>query len=293
MSNILKGKVAIVTGSARGNGKVIAMALASEGAQVVTNNLKPLTSGEDAAAVAKLINDRGGKAIPFFGDISNFQTAQKLIQTTIDNFGRIDILINNAGAIEDNLVWNMPEEEWDRVVNSSLKGSFNCIRHAIDLMIKQKWGRIINTTSAAMLGTWERCHYGAAKAGIVGLTKSVALDLSGYEGVTCNAYAPLAQTRMNTGPKVLAYLKRRLRAGALTQEAYNTFLNPPTAETLPPLLLYLCTDEASHITGKVFDVCGGNISIYSEPVKKITIYKQEGLWTIDELKKSVPEILLK
>lgn len=291
MSDRLKDRVALVTGSGQGIGKAIAIALAKEGAKVVTNNRRPGTSGGDAETTAEEIRASGGQAVPFFGSVSEFDEAQKAIQTAIDNFGSIDIIVNNAGADAPKMVWNMAEEEWDRCVDSFLKGSFNCIRHASGLMREHKWGRIINTTSSAWLGTVGHCNYGAAKAGIVGLTRAVAREMGRY-GVTCNVYAPTAATRFTLSEDIVAGFKKRFEAGLMTKERYEELTNPPGPETVAPFVVYLCTDEAANLNGQVFDVTGNNIAIYSEPVKKQSISKPEGLWTIEELTDMIPRILL-
>jgi len=291
MGDRLKGRVAVITGSGQGIGKAIAVALAQEGAGVVTNNRRPGTSGGDAETAAKEIRDAGGKAVAFFGSVSEFDTAQKLVQTAVDNFGRLDIVVNNAGADAPKMVWNMSEEEWDRSVDSFLKGSFNCIRHATPLMREQKWGRIINTTSTAWLGTVGHCNYGAAKAGLVGLTRAVAREMGRY-GVTCNAYAPTAATRFTLSEDIVAGFKKRYEAGLMTKERFEELTNPPGPETVAPFIVYLCTDEAANINGQVFDVTGNNIALYSEPVKVKAIDKQEGMWTVEELIKEVPGVLL-
>lgn len=291
MDGRLKGKVAAVTGSGQGIGRAIAVALAKEGAKVVTNNRRPGTSGGDAESTAKQIIDMGSQAVPFFGDAANFKVAQELIQTAVDRFGRLDILVNNAGADAPHMVWNMTEEEWDMAVDSYLKGTFNCTRFACGLMREQKWGRIINTTSTAWLGTVGHCNYGAAKAGIVGLTRAVAREMGRY-GVTCNAYAPTAATRFTLSEDIIAGFKKRYEAGLMTKERYEEVTNPPSPETVTPFIVYLCTDEAADINGQVFDVTGGSVAIYSEPIKKHTINKEEGLWTVAELIELVPKVLL-
>ncbi len=291
MGDRLKGRVAVITGSGQGIGKAIAVALAQEGAGVVTNNRRPGTSGGDAETAAKEIRDAGGKAVAFFGSVSEFDTAQKLVQTAVDNFGRLDIVVNNAGADAPKMVWNMSEEEWDRSVDSFLKGSFNCIRHATPLMREQKWGRIINTTSTAWLGTVGHCNYGAAKAGLVGLTRAVAREMGRY-GVTCNAYAPTAATRFTLSEDIVAGFKKRYEAGLMTKERFEELTNPPGPETVAPFIVYLCTGEAANINGQVFDVTGNNIALYSEPVKVKAIDKQEGMWTVEELIEKVPGVLL-
>jgi len=209
----------------------------------------------------------------------------------VDKFGRLDILVNNAGTDRPHMVWNMTEEEWDISSDSYLKGAFNCTRFACGVMREQKWGRIINTTSTAWLGTVGHCNYGAAKAGIVGLTRSIAREMGRY-GVTCNAYAPTASTRFSASEEIQAGFKKRYEAGLMTKERFEELTNLPDPETLTPFIVYLCTDQAADINGQVFDVTGGNIAIYSEPVKKKDIDKKEGLWTVEELIELVPKALL-
>jgi len=291
MGDWLKDRVAVVTGSGQGIGKAIAITMAKEGARVVTNNRRPGTEGGDAETVAKEITSMGGQAVAFFGSVSDFAVAEKLIQTTVDSFGRVDILVNNAGADAPRMVWNMTEEDWDRCVDSFLKGSFNCIRFASALMREQKWGRIINTTSTAWLGTVGHCNYGAAKAGLVGLTRAVAREMGRY-GVTCNAYAPTAGTRFTLSEEIVAGFKKRYEAGLMTKERFEELTNPPSPETVAPFIIYLCTEAAANINGQVFDVTGGNIALYSEPVKKKSIVKKKGLWTLEELIEQVPKVLL-
>lgn len=290
MGNRLKNKVAIVTGSGQGIGLAIAIALAKEGASVITNNRREGTEGGDARTAAEQINSIGGNALPFFGSVADFKVAEEIVKTAKDNFGRLDILINNAGSDAPHMIWNMTEQEWDTSIDSYLKGTFNASRFACGVMREQKWGRIINTTSTAWLGTVGHCNYGAAKAGIVGLTRSVAREMGKYS-VTCNAYAPTASTRFSASKDIQAGFKKRFESGLMTKERYEELTNLPDPMTLTPFLVYLCTDEAAEINGQVFDVTGGNIAIYSEPVKMKSIDKKTGLWTIDELVKLVPTIL--
>jgi len=285
MGNRLNNKVAIITGSGRGIGRAIALAMAKEGARVATNDCDP----GFAEAVAQEIAGLGGVAIPFLGDISKFEVAKELVQTAVHNFGSLDILVNNAGVSRDNPIWDMTEEDWDYVTAVHLKGSFNCIRHACGVMKEQRWGRIINTTSPARLGLVWNSSYSTAKAGIVGLSKGVALDLSSY-GITCNAYAPVAATRMTLSEVHKDRLTREYDSGAITKESYERKMNPPPPEAIPPLLVYLCTDEAADISGQVFGVRGQEIHIYQERAEN-SIVKSEGFWTVDELVKLVPKAL--
>jgi NAD(P)-dependent dehydrogenase (short-subunit alcohol dehydrogenase family) len=291
MTDLLKDKVAIVTGSGQGIGRAIAIALAKEGARVITNNRSAGSKGGDAETTVKEIKDKGGQAAPFYGSVQEYDVAEKIVKTAVDTFGRLDILVNNAGTDRPHMVWNMTEEEWDISVESYLKGSFNTTRFATALMREQKWGRIINTTSTAWLGTVGHCNYGAAKAGIVGLTRSVAREVGRY-GVTCNAYAPSASTQFSASPEIQAGFKKRYESGLMTRERYEELTNLPDPMTLTPFIVYLCTDLAADINGQVFDVTGGNIAYYSEPVKMKSIEKKSGLWTIDELARQVPGIMV-
>ncbi len=290
MSGRLEGKVAIVTGSGQGIGRAIAIELAREGAAVVTNSRKRGTEGGDAYTTAEQIEKSGGKAAPFFCDVSDFNKVGSMVEFAVKTFGGVHILVNCAGADAPRMVWNMSEEEWDKCVNSFLKGSFNCIRHVAPILREQRWGRIVNLTSSAWLGTVGHCNYGAAKAGVVGLTRAVAREMGRY-GVTCNAIAPLAATRFIHSKETLEGLKKRLEAGLITKEQYEEVINLPGPEYIAPFAVYLCTEEAWNINGQVFDVKGGFVSIYSEPIKAKTIYK-DGKWTLDELIKLVPKYLL-
>jgi NAD(P)-dependent dehydrogenase (short-subunit alcohol dehydrogenase family) len=286
----LAGKVVIITGSGQGIGKAIALEFARQGARVVTNSRKPGTKGGDAESTAYEIMDTRGEAVAYFGSVADFQTAGKLVQTAVDRFGRLDVLINNAGSDAPHMIWNMTEEEWDLSIDSYLKGTFNTCRHASALMREQKWGRILNTTSTAWLGTVGHCNYGAAKAGVVGLTRSVAREVGRY-GVTCNAYAPTASTRFSASEDIQAGFKKRFESGLMTKERYDELTNLPGPETVAPFLVYLCTDAAADINGQVFDVTGGNIALYSEPVKKKTISKETGTWSVEELTEQVPKMM--
>jgi 3-oxoacyl-[acyl-carrier protein] reductase len=288
MGDWLRDRVFIITGAGRGIGKEISLAMAQEGAKLVTNDCDPGL----AETVAKQITDLGGQAAWFYGDISAFEAARKLIQTAVDNFGRLDVLVNNAGVAAHNLIWDMTEDDWDYVISVNLKGTFNCIRHASRIMKEQRWGRIINTTSFARLGVPEACGYCAAKAGIVGLTKAVALEMRSY-GVTCNAYGPGAATRLTSNEELMASFHRWFRSGALPKELYNKLLNPPPPEKIPPFIIYLCTDEAAGITGEVFNVEGQEILMFTEEVRNSIVKKEEALWTVEELVAKVPKVLLK
>lgn len=289
-SSLLKDRVAIVTGSGKGIGRAIALSLAKEGAKVVTNSRRPGTAGGDAEGTARKIEEIGGQAVAHYGDVSDFEQARKLIQTVLDNFGSIHILVNNAGVFGGKVApWEMSETEWDRIISIHLKGTFNCTRHVCGIMKKQGSGRIINCTSGAWIGRSGGCHYAAAKAGIVGFTQAIARQMGGC-GVTSNAYHPYAKTKM-LGRDAFFMIEERFRLGEIDKEEYEWQLNPPSPDAVGPLITYLCSDESGSITGKVFYVSGGKIAIYSEPERKQMIIKREGYWTINELREEMPRLI--
>ena len=321
MSDKLKGKIAVVTGSGQGIGRAIAIAMAKEGAKLVTNNRRPgstpfailddslmeklgkeqreqvqkmiADSTGDAETTAQTIRDMGGEAAPFFGDVSDFKIAAKLIQTAVDSFGRIDILVNVAGPFRFSPVQEMSEETWDYVTLSKPKSYFNCIRHAAPHMINQKWGRIINCTSRAWLGgRIKQCNYSAANAGVVGLTRAVAKELNPY-GITCNAFAPDAWTRATFEAIGYAQAVDKSKNPFMSTKAASALENTESPDKIAPFIAYLATDKAANISGTVFFLKGSTIGIYSEPELIETMSKDKGTWTVDELIEQVPKKLLK
>jgi len=287
MNKRLKGKVAIITGAGQGIGKATALVMAQQGATVIINDCIRAT----ADSTAQEISGIKGIAFPFIGDITRFEVAEQLVQTAVTKFGRVDILVNNAGAFASAKAWEMTAEDWNRCIDVSLKGAFNCSRHACGIMKEQGWGRIISASSPARLGQPEACAYSAAKAGIVGLTISLAMELGQY-GITCNAYSPVARTRMAFSEEALERHRRRYEAGWVTKELYEKMIDPPPPESVVPMIVYLATDEAANINGQVFDIIGGDISIISGPVERKTIHKEGGFWTVEELIETVPKELL-
>ncbi len=325
MGDLLKGKVAVVTGSGQGIGRAIAVALAEQGAKIVTNNRRPGSTGNailtkeqvalldsekrewyrketaaisgDAETTARTIRDQGGDAVPFFGDICDYNVAGELIRTAVDNFGKIDILINVAGAFGFGRAETMTEELWDRVTKVKIKGYFNCIRHALPHMIKQKWGRIINCTSKAFNGDIiKHAEYCVANAGVVGLTKQIANEM--YEhGITCNAFSPWAKTRASYDLGLYAQVVDEVDnpfVVKMPQIASVDMVNiTPGPEYVSPFICYLASDAGANISGSIFSLGGNSIGIYSDPeiTRNITKFG-EGPWTIEELTQQVPRGLL-
>ena len=290
MGDRLKGKVALVTGAGRGLGRCHSLALAAEGAKVVINDLGGAMDGTGsdqtpADEVVAEIKKMGSDAVANYDSVVSFEGAEKMVKCALDNFGRLDILINNAGVLRDRMVFNMTEEEWDTVLKVHLYGHFNCAKHASVVFRQQRNGRIVNTSSAAGLGNMGQANYSAAKEGIVGLTRTLARDLGRY-GVTCNAIRPMAGTRMTLTPELKSAWGKSMGISGTDLDNFMTTIFTP-AECVSPFVVFLCTDEAANINGRTFCVMGGEIHLYSEPDYTRSIYKK-GIWTVDELCELVP-----
>ena len=281
MGDRLKGKVAIVTGAGRGIGRGEALALASEGAKVVVNDLGGATDGSGSGAtpaeeVVAEIKKMGGKAVANYDSVATTKGGENIVKTAVDAFGKLDILVNNAGILRDKMVFNMTEEEWDLVMKVHLYGHFFTTKHACLLFRQQRSGRIINTSSVAGLGyTFGQANYGAAKEGIVGLTRQVAKDMGRYN-VTCNAIRPSAGTRMTLSDQ----LKEAWRKAGM--EATIAHLEQLRLEDVAPLVVWLASDDAANVNGRTFHAETGKVALYSEPVEEKALVKVGG-WTIDEL----------
>src|SRR5438445_5453721 len=198
---ILKDRVAVVTGAARGIGREIALLMAQLGARVVVNDYGGSEAGQGttqapANEVVEEIRKAGGQAVASYDSVATMAGGERIVPTAMDAFGRLDIVVNNAGILGDRMIFNMTEEEWDAVIDTHLKGTFAVTRAAAPLMREQKWGRFINMTSTSgLIGNVGQANYAAAKLGIFGLTKVTALDMARYN-VTANCISPFAWTRM-------------------------------------------------------------------------------------------------
>jgi len=298
MAELLKGRSALVTGAGRGIGREVALWLAAEGASilVVDPGVARDGSGNDLAPAEQVvgeIKEKGGNAVANFTSVSDFKGVEDMINACVDNFGKLDIVVNCAGVLRERMIWNMSEEDWDMVISVHLKGTFNVCRHACVKMREQRSGRIITFTSDAWRGSVGQSNYSAAKGGIVSLTRSCAKEMGRY-GVTANCIAPIAATRMTMTEEVKAGIQKRLEKGLISQATYDSFIAMPGPEFVPPMVAYLASDSAADINGQVFHIEKGRVSIYSEPIEVRTVYKtsENGKFSVEELESSVPNTLL-
>ena len=244
---MLKNKVAIVTGSVRGIGKVIAINFASQGASVVINYSNPLRE-EEALKIVEQIKTDGGEAIAICAIVSNFDEAKNLIDETVDAFGKIDILVNNAGITRDMLLLRMTDKEFDEVINVNLKGVFNCSKYATKVMMKTG-GSIINMTSVVGInGNAGQSNYAASKAGVIGFTKSIAKEFAGKK-IRVNAIAPgFISTDMTE------VLSDKIKENVLSQIPLKRF---GESEEVASVAAFLASDLSSYVTGEIIKVDGG------------------------------------
>ena len=288
MAGKLEGKTAIITGAGRGIGREVALLFAQEGAQVVVNDLGVSVSGEgaDNSPAAQTVNDikaAGGQAIANYADVSDMDQAEDLVRTALNEFGKLDILVNVAGILRDRMIFNMTEEEWDAVVRVHMKGTFATSRFAsIHWRQARNGGRIINFTSGSgLFGAPGQPNYAAAKMGIWGLTLSCARALGRY-GVTANSIGPGAATRMtDTVPD------QRAQGGATrvhAEEAKGTERDP--ANIAPPLV-YLASDDGAWISGRCFGISGYRITLYNN-IAPQAVLQGNKMWTTDDLWKQMP-----
>lgn len=243
---MLEGKTALVTGAAKGIGRAIALALAAEGAAVVVNYNG---SREKAEQTAEEIRALGAESRVYQCNVADTEAAQTMIKEITAEYGRLDILVNNAGITRDNLIMKMSEEDFDAVISANLKGCFNTIKAVSRQMLKQRSGRIINITSVSgILGNAGQANYAASKAGIIGLTKTMARELAS-RGITVNAVAPgFVDTDMTQ------VLSDSVKEAAVSQIPLGHFGKP---EDIANMVAYLASEKAAYVTGQIISVDGG------------------------------------
>ncbi|KAA6221228.1 SDR family oxidoreductase [Streptomyces albofaciens JCM 4342] len=274
MGNFLTGKVVAVTGAGRGIGRAVALACAGQGARVIVNDYGVSVAGaepssEVAEAVAKEIEQAGGEAVAVADDVSTMAGGQRVVDTALTRYGRLDGAVCVAGILRERMLFNMTEEEWDPVVATHLKGTFTVFRAASAVMRRQKSGTLIGFTSGNHQGSVSQANYASAKGGVISLVRSAALGLSRY-GVTANAVAPVARTRMSANvPTEL------------------TEIGEP--EDVAALVVYLLSDRAAaeRITGQVYTVAGPKIAVWAQPRELRSAYVDGG-WTPEKVAEVLP-----
>ena len=275
MAKLVEGKVVVVTGAGRGIGAAMAKLAGKHGAKVVVNDIGVSLEGAGgdvapAQEVVAEIKKSGGEAVANGDSVAEFASAGKIIQCALDNFGRIDGVINNAGILRDVIFHKMTEDDWDAVINVMLKGAFNMCRHAADHYRKQESGAFVHMTSTSgLIGAMGQVNYGAAKLGMVGLSKNIAVDMQRFN-VRSNCIAPVAWTRMTASipPKDPAAAKRVEQRKQVTPE-HNA-----------PLAVFLLSDSAKDVTGQVFSTRKNEIFLMSQSRPLRGIHRAEG-WTPD------------
>ncbi|MGW1269475.1 SDR family oxidoreductase [Streptomyces sp. NPDC002491] len=275
MANFLAGRTIAVTGAGRGIGRAVALAAAAEGARVVVNDYGVAVDGaaptsEVAEAVVKEIEAAGGEAVAVADDISTMAGGRRLVDVAVTSYGRLDGVVCVAGILRERMLFNMSEEEWDPVVATHLKGTFTVFRAASAVMREQRGGTLIGFTSGNHQGSVSQANYSAAKGGVISLVRSAALGLHKY-GVTANAVAPVARTRMSAGvPTELSEIGE--------------------PEDVAAFVVYLLSERArdAGITGQVYTVAGPKIAVWAQPRELRAVYAEGGSWTPERIAQSLP-----
>jgi NAD(P)-dependent dehydrogenase (short-subunit alcohol dehydrogenase family) len=267
MGDYLAGKAVAVTGAGRGIGRAVALAAAAEGARVVVADYGVSMDGRDPSSevadeVVAEITAAGGEAVAVADTVTTMEGGARVVQTAVDAFGRIDGVVCVAGILRERMLFNMAEEEWDPVIETHLKGTFTVFRAASAQLRKQGSGTLVGFTSGAFAGSVAQANYSAAKGGIVSLVRSAAAGLHRY-GVTANCIAPVARTRMSANVP--------FEIGEMGEP-----------EDVAPMVVWLLSDRARHVTGQVYTVAGGKIAVWDQPHEVRAMFK-DGRWTPDAI----------
>ena len=286
MAGILEGKIALVTGAGHGIGRGHAVELAKHGATVIVNDLGASVSGEgsgrDADVVVDVITSRGGTAAANYGDVSDETQANEMVQQAIDTYGKIDIVVNNAGIVRDRAIWNMSVDDFDLVMNVHVRGTWLVSRAAAQHWRErskagegQVGGRIINTTSGAgLLGNFGQTNYATAKAAIVGLSQTLSLEL-GRLGVTCNVIGPGGITRISGTMRPEAVRE----PDEIPDDEFDRF-DPSLCS---PVVAWLCSDEAAYVSGQVIRAMGEHIHLMDGWTEEVTLSNGGKRWDAEQL----------
>ena len=274
---LLDGKVALVTGAGGGIGRDFALAMAAAGAKVVVNDLGTSVKGEgsDAGPAQKVVDEikaKGGGAVPSTDSVAEWESANRIVQRAVDSFGRIDVVVNNAGILRDRFFFNMSVEEWRAVIDVHLNGSFFVARAAAPYFKSQNSGAYVHMTSTSgLIGNLGQANYSAAKLGIVGLSKSIALDMAKYN-VRSNCIAPFAWSRMiGSIPTETEEQKARVEKMKVMETA-----------KIAPLAVFLASERAKEVTGQIFSVRANEIFLMSQNRPLKTAHRAEG-WTAESI----------
>lgn len=275
----LTGKVAIVTGSGRGLGLAYAQELARQGASVVVNDVDEAT----VAAAAESITRGGGTALAVAAPVGPTETAKRLVDAAFDAYGRLDILVTNAGVLRDTVLWKMSDDDFDTVIGVHLRGTFTCVREAAIRMREQgEGGRIIAIGSpTGQRGNFGQTNYAAAKAGIVGMVRTWALELK-KAGITANAVIPVAATAMTATVPYFAAAMEADEKGEPMPAFFRHDLGFGTADDVAGLVAFLASDAAAGITGQAIGIGGDRLQLWSHPQPVATAYR-EGGWSYEDL----------
>lgn len=271
---MLEGKVAVVTGAGGGIGREIAIAMAVAGAAVVVNDIGASLTGEGPTSTTPgeqtvaIIQQRGGRAVVNTDSVAEWANAQRIVQTALDSFGRIDIVVNNAGILRDQIFHKMSPEEWLAVINVHLNGSFFVSRAAAEHFRKQGSGAFVHMTSTSgLIGNFGQANYSAAKLGIAAMSKSIALDMQRF-GVRSNCIAPFAWSRMTSS----------IPASTEAERARVARLQQMTPDKNAPLAVFLASDAAKDVTGQIFAARHNELFLFSQPRPIRSTHRGEG-WT--------------
>jgi len=275
----LDGKVAIVTGSGRGLGLAYAQELARQGASVVVNDVDESAAADAVAS----IEAAGGRAVAVVAPVGPTATAQQLVETAVDTFGHLDILVTNAGVLRDTVLWKMSDDDFDLVVGVHLRGTFTCVREAATYMKdNQIAGRIIAIGSpTGQRGNFGQTNYAAAKAGIVGMVRTWALELK-RAGITANAVIPVAATAMTATVPYFAAAVEADENGEPMPAFFRHDLGFGTSDDVAGLIAYLASDAAAGVTGQAIGIGGDRLQVWSHPEPVVTAY-HDGGWSYDAL----------